>query len=184
MPDNNALPLFEQPISRNVKVVPGNRADSIAHTNGLTDRVYVDDPKLMTEPIMAHELMHQIQRQSGAMPRFGTGGSPEYDYGSVAGLKNLRSISQLGLEQQADLPRNYQEQMQEWSKGRVTPQILQNADQMNDAFARPIRQEASMARPGNTIDTTPAAPGPPPAALTGMIKPLPEIGGQTLYRSK
>lgn len=179
------LPLFEQPIAKTLQVVPGNRSDSVAHTTGWGNKVYVDTPSEMTEPILAHEVMHKIQQQSGAMPRFGTGGNPDYDYGSVAGLQKLKSIGQLGLEQQADLPRNYQEQMQEWSKGRITPQILQHADQMNAAFARPIRQEAAMANPSTTrIDTTPAAPGPPPAALTGMIKPLPEIGGKTLYRSQ
>lgn len=181
-----ALPLFEQPMANTLKVVPGTRTDSVAHTTGFGNKVYVDDPKLMTEPIMAHEVMHKIQQQSGAMSKFGGSGNPDYDYGSVAGLQKLGGIGKLGLEQQADIPRNYQEQMQEWSKQHLTPQILQQADQMNSAFARPIQQEAAMARPGNTIDTTPAAPGPPPAALTGMIKPLPEIGGPTLYspRSK
>jgi len=181
------LPLFEQPIARNLKLARGAEGDSIAHTTGsgviphilgTADKVYVDDPTRMTEPILAHEVMHKIQQQAG---NFKDTGDSSYDYGGLEGLKKMGSISSLNPEQQANIPQDYQAQMAAWSKGRVTPQILQQADQMNAAFARPIQQEAAMARSGDTIDTTPAAPGPPPAALTGMIKPLPEMGGKSLY---
>lgn len=184
------LPVFEQPIARNLQVVRGNMPDSIAHTTasgplqqitGDANRVFVDDPARMTEPIMAHEVMHKIQQQAG---NFKDTGDASYDYGGIRGLQHLSSISKLNPEQQANIPQDYQTQMNAWTNGHITPKVLQQADALNAAYARPIHQLANMAGSGNTIDTTPAAPGPPPAALTGMIKPLPEIGGPTLYRSK
>jgi hypothetical protein len=182
-----ALPLFEQPMAKTLKVVRGDDPDAIAHTTGsgiiprimgTADKVFVDDPSKMSEPILAHEVMHKIQQKAGNFQP----GLDNYDYGGLAGLQKLGSVSSLNPEQQANIPQDYQSQMQHWAKGQITPQILSQADQMNTAFARPIHQLANMAQ--DTIDTTPAAPGPPPATLTGMIKPLPEIGGPTLYRSK
>jgi hypothetical protein len=50
------------------------------------------------------------------------------------------------------------------------------------AYARPIQQLANMANTSkDTINVTPQAPGASPAALTGMIRPLPQIGGPTLF---
>lgn len=181
------LPLFEQDAARNLKVVRGNSQDSIAHTTGSgilprilgsSDKVFVDDPSRMTEPILAHEVMHKIQQHAGNFQP----GVDSYNYGGIQGLKSLGSISKLNDEQQANLPQDYMSQMNAWAKQAVTPKILQQADALNSAFARPIQQEANMAMPG--MNVTPAPPGPPPATLTGMIKPLPEIGGTTLYRSK
>lgn len=180
------LPLFEQPMAQHLKLARGNE-DAIAHTTGsdvlprimgTADKVFVDDPSKMSEPILAHEVMHKIQQKAG---NFRDTGDSSYDYGGLEGLKHLPSISKLNPEQQANIPQDYMTQMNAWAKGRVTPQILQQSDQLNQAFARPVQQLAAMARPGDTIDTTPAAPGSPPAALTGMIKPLPEIGGKSLY---
>lgn len=181
-----ALPLFEQQAAKGLKVVPGSYSDSIAHTTGsgvipklmgTADKVFVDDPSRMSEPILAHEVMHKIQQKAGNFQP----GVDGYNYGGLQGLKALPSISKLNTEQQANIPQDYQSQMNAWTNHQVTPQVLKQADELNSAFARPVRQLAAMAQPGNTIDTTPAAPGPPPAALTGMIKPLPEIGGKSLY---
>ena len=182
------LPLFEQEAAKGLKVVRGNASDSIAHTTGTgvlptimgTDnKIFVDDPSRMSEPILAHEVMHKIQQKAG---NFKDTGDSNYNYGGMAGLKATPSISTLNPEQQANIPQDYMSQMNAWSKGKVTPQILRQADQLNSAYARPMSQLANMA--SDSINTTPAAPGPPPAALTGMIKPLPEIGGNSLYRSK
>lgn len=182
------LPLFEQPTAQALKVVRGNSADSIAHTTGsgviprilgTADKVYVDDPSRMSEPILAHEVMHKIQQRAG---NFNDTGDSSYNYGGVKGLQGLSSISKLNPEQQANLPQDYMTQMNSWAKQAITPKMLQQADTLNSAFARPIQQEANMAMPG--MNVTPAPPGPPPATLTGMIKPLPEMGGTTLYRSK
>jgi hypothetical protein len=185
-----ALPLFEQDAARNLKIARGNETDSIAHTTGSgilptimgdANKVFVDDPSRMSTPILAHEVMHKIQQHAG---NFKETGDSSYDYGGLKGLQGVQSISKLNDEQQANIPQDYMAQMQHWAKQQVTPQMLQQSDQMNAAYSRPMRQLAAMAQPGNTIDTTPAAPGPPPAALTGMIKPLPEIGGASLYSKK
>lgn len=181
------LPLFEQQAAKGLKVVRGNSPDSIAHTTGsgvfptlmgTGDKVFVDDPGRMSEPILAHEVMHKIQQKAGNFEP----GQDNYNYGGIKGLQGLGSISSLNPEQQANIPQDYMSQMQAWTKSAVTPRTLQQADQLNQAYARPMHQLANMA--ADTIDTTPQAPGPPPAALTGMIKPLPEVGGPTLYRSK
>jgi hypothetical protein len=178
------LPLFEQQAAKSLKVVPGTASDSIAHTTGsgviprimgTADKVFVDDPSRMTEPILAHEVMHKIQQKAGNFQP----GVEGYSYGGLQGLKGLPSISSLNAEQQANIPQDYQSQMNAWAKQQVTPQMLKQADQLNAAYARPISQLAHMAQ--DTIDTTPAAPGPPPAALTGTITPLPQIGGKSIY---
>jgi hypothetical protein len=178
------LPLFEQNAAKDLKVVRGHMADSIAHTTGngvlpsilgTGDKVFVDDPTRMSEPIMAHEVMHKIQQKAGNFEP----GQDNYNYGGVKGLRGIKSISTLNPEQQANIPQDYMSQMNAWTKGQITPRVLQQADQLNQAYARPVRQLAGMA--ADQIDTTPTAPGPPPAALTGMIKPLPEIGGKSLY---
>lgn len=182
------LPLFEQPTASTLKVLRGRGGDSIAHTTGSgvipqimgdANKIYVDDPRRMTEPILAHEVMHKIQQKAG---NFTDTGDSSYNYGGLQGLKALGSISKLNDEQQANIPQDYQTQMNVWAKQQITPRILKQADELNAAYARPIHQLANMA--DDQINTTPAAPGPPPAALTGMIKPLPEMGGPTLYRSK
>lgn len=178
------LPLFEQNAAKDLKVVRGYMADSIAHTTGngalpsilgTGDKVYVDDPARMSEPILAHEVMHKIQQKAGNFQPDVKG----YDYGGIKGLGALSSVSKLNVEQQAQLPQDYMSQMNAWTKGQITPRVLAQADQLNQAYARPMHQLAGMA--ADQIDTTPAAPGPPPAALTGIIKPLPEIGGKSLY---
>lgn len=176
--DPNALPAFEQPMARTLTTARGNQVDTVAHTTGFGNKVYVDDPASFTAPVAAHEVFHKIQQHSGAMSHLGGGGG-DYNYGGIRGLQKLPSVSKLGLEQQASIPQDYMNQMAAWDKQPITPTVLNQADQLNSAYARPMRQLAGMA--ADTINTTPAAPGPPPAALTGMIKPLPEIGGKTLY---
>lgn len=182
------LPLFEQPTAATLEKVRGYAPGAIAHTTsssgiarvlGDANKIFVDDPARFTEPIEAHEVMHKIQQKAG---NFGDTGESNYDYGGIKGLKALGSISALNPEQQANIPQDYMSQMNAWTKGQITPKVLAQADQLNQAYARPVRQLAAMA--DDKINTTPAAPGPPPAALTGMIKPLPEMGGPTLYRSK
>jgi hypothetical protein len=178
------LPLFEQQAAKGLKVVRGDSPDSIAHTTGsgvfptlmgTADKVFVDDPSRMTDAILSHEVAHKIQQKAGNFQP----GQDNYNYGGLKGLEGLSSISKLNPEQQANIPQDYMSQMNAWTKQAVTPQILRQSDELNSAYARPMHQLANMAQDG--IDTTPAAPGPPPAALTGMIKPLPEIGGKSLY---
>lgn len=169
------VPAFEQPMARTLNMAPGNE-DAIAHVGQGGNTVYVDDASRMSQPILAHEVMHKLQAKAGNF----SPGEENYDYGGMAGLKKIGgNISKLNPEQQANIPQDYTAQMAHWAKGPITPQVLGQADQMNAAYARPIGQLANMA--DDTINTAPQAPGPPPAALTGMIKPLPQIGGQTLY---
>jgi hypothetical protein len=181
----DALPLFEQNAAKGLKVVRGNSGDSIAHTTGsgviprilgTADKVFVDDPSRMFTPILAHEVMHKIQQRAG---NFTDTGDSSYNYGGVKGLQGLSSVSKLNPEQQANIPQDYMSQMNAWAKQAITPKVLQQADQLNGAYARPMSQLAGMA--SDQINVTPQAPGPPPAALTGIIKPLPEIGGKSLY---
>jgi len=197
------MPLFLQPLAYKNYLAPGANGGNggsgvIAHVTPFnskqdTNTVFVDDTNKFTPGVLAHELTHQAQRQAGgivAQPKFhGALSNQEYgsnfEYGGLEGLKALPSISKLNAEQQANIPQDYMAEMQDWTTRQVTPAMLRGADALNDAYARPMRQLANMANPSTTsIDTTPAAPGPPPAALTGMIKPLPEIGGKTLYRSQ
>jgi hypothetical protein len=182
----DGVPAFERSIARTTSVKQGRETDSIAHTVSGVPTIYVDNPKLFTSAVAAHELMHRVQDKAGSVKA--TGNSPaEYDYGGIKGLESLnqlhKTISSLTQEQQANIPQDYMTQMAGWRKkaaaGTLTKQDLANADRMNAAFARPIQQEAAMA--ADKINTTPAPPGAPPATLTGAITPLPEMGGPTIY---
>jgi hypothetical protein len=133
-----------------------------------------------------------------------------YDYGGLEGLegmlRNGKTLTDLNNEQQAAVLQDYTNAMSKFglaqdpdsvkarnSKNPVDRQVQaaldaanakrnppEKADRLNRAYGPFIRQMAEMARAGDTINTTPATPGPPPAALTGAIKPLPEIGGKTI----
>jgi hypothetical protein len=197
------LPEFEQPIAKQQTLRPGNRPGSIAHVMPFdsktdTNTIFADTPSLLTPKAVAHELVHQIQRQAGGEAKeVDSGGlinqkdpaqwkalyDKTYGYGGTEGLAKVPSIGTLNAEQQANIPLNYMTAMDDMLSKPVTDQTLQSADALNSAYARPMHQLASMARPGNTIDTEPQPPGPPPSVLTGMIKPLPDVGGQTLYKT-
>jgi hypothetical protein len=176
----NNVPLFEQQVAANLSLVAGHKAGDIAHVESSPflgfNKVYVDKPSAMTQPVLNHEVMHQIQRKAGNLKSVGD--DPDYNYGDPAEIK---SIGNLDSEKQAQIVQDYTGRLAAMRAAPITPSTLTEADQLNSAYARPIAQLANMARQGNTIDTTPAAPGPPPAALTGMIKPLPQIGGSTLF---
>lgn len=174
------LPAFERPTAQGLTLAKGNDPTAIAHTHGWGNKVFLDDPSAATQPIVAHEVMHKIQQKSGAITPLSPGSS-QYDYGGLQGLKKIGgNVSQLNTEQQADVPRNYMEQMQHWQKGPITDKVLGQADQLNAAYARPIHQLANMA--DDQINVTPQPPGAPPAAMTGMIKQLPEMGGPSMYK--
>lgn len=189
MPSQNDIPLYLQKIASNTPVTQGNRTDSIAHVTGsgiiprlmgTAGKIFVDDPANMNAPVMAHELTHLAQQKAGSFQP----GLENYNFGGTAGLNRIGgNISKLNAEQQAEIPADYMSLMGSAAKMKnITPDVLQQADAANSAFARPIQQLANMANPSTTtINTTPEPPGPPPAALTGMIKPLSQVGGKTLY---
>lgn len=165
--------------------------------SNLKNTVYVDDPKSMDQGTLNHEVLHAIQEaqnvrswQAGLEGRGNTFIRPSskdsyanYDYGGVAGLLHRlgkgQSLSSLGDEQQAEMLKDYTNKMQEIA-GRKDSSAASEFDQYKQAYGPFIRQMAEMARPGNTLNTTPQPPGPPPASLTGSAKPLPEIGGRTI----
>jgi hypothetical protein len=167
-------------VSPNQKQDPESSAD-----------IYIDRPNHFTQPVLDHELMHVVQANAGSEQRFAESDVPgaavnyaDYGYGGAARLKGLRSVHDLNVEQQGDVVRDYADELQNLRRyakqGRLGPKELQQADEINDAYARPMRQFAAMARTQPGIDVTPAPPGPPPAALTGSIKPLPEWGGPSI----
>jgi hypothetical protein len=180
----------------NDSAVGGASSGSVAHVAPFgakqdTNNIYLDDPDKFTPADLAHELVHQVQRGTGAVKggQVDTSGilaqkdatkqaaqyEKTYGYGGAAGASNLKSISRLNDEQQANMVSDYMKQYSGSAKGGTVGDLA-SIDAINDAYRRPIQQLANMARPGNTIDTTPAAPGPPPAVLTGQAKPLAQIG--------
>lgn len=198
------VPEFERPIANTQTLVNSSAssgaynadAGSVAHVAPFasktdTNKVYIDDPNNFTPPDLAHELVHQIQRQAGSQvkqvntaPILAQKNAVKqkalydatYGYGGAQGAKNLKSISTLNTEQQGNLVSDYMKQytagMQE---GVSDPDAM---DKLNAAYQRPLQQLANMARSGNTIDTIPAAPGPPPSGIagSGLVKPLAQIG--------
>jgi hypothetical protein len=191
-----AMPDFEQPVASTLSLLPSNDPEAVAHVFADDDKhIYVDRPQLLSNPVLAHEVVHQIQNRAGADNTVEPTAS-SYDYGGAAGLAKTPSISTLNDEQQANIPRDYMFNMDMYKQQLANPQAgkikgglripsvtdtLKEADRMNSSYARPLHQLANMAnQSSDTIDTTPQPPGPPPAVLTGMIKPLPEIGGKTI----
>jgi len=177
------VPAFQQNAARGLQLVRGHDPDAIAHTPRWGNKIFVDNPALMTQPILDHEVEHSIQRSAGEFrPTNDVAGAAEYDYGGIQGLEALRArhgtIANLNPEKQANITQDYQTQMNAWSKGPITPKVLAQSDRMNAAYGPFLRQQAAQAAPGMPV--TPSPPGAPPATLTGMIKPLPEMGGKTL----
>lgn len=174
-----SIPEFEQPIAHQQVLQKGNDMSDIASVDTTKPGVItVDRPNYFTPQVAAHELVHAIQNQTGGGTQVNINASSNrtaaYDYGGTEGLaahfKSGKTVADLNMEQQASIPQNY---MDEYRKA-VKAGDAKAVDKLNAVYQPAIQQLRNMANPSRTqISTTPAAPGPPPSALTGLATALP-----------
>jgi hypothetical protein len=203
------VPDFEKPVASTLTLAPGNEPDAFAHvSNSDPNHVFVDDPSRTDQPVIDHEVYHQLQNRAAADNYVSADKDGNvYNYGSIDGLDKMmkagKTTGDLNDEQQAQVLQDYTAKMQ-YFRNSVTPQseidkmkaaknplagyydqrnksILKQADKMNQVYGPAIHQLSLMANQSkDTIDTSVKAPGPPPAELTGAIKPVSEVGGKSV----
>jgi hypothetical protein len=187
--DPEDVPEFERPAAANVQLNPGNEPSSIAHVdpNNPNPNLSVDTPNRYSASVQAHELTHNIQNAAGSSNPVNTQQAPKtqadidavYGYGGTDGLEKVMQsggISKLNDEQQASIPQTYMKEYVKAEKAGDAKAI----DRLNQVYGPAIQQLKNMANPSKTtINTTPAAPGPPPAALTGLAKPVPGMASRS-----
>ena len=171
------VPEFERVIAGKQRLVPGNLNGAAAHVQDDT-HIAIDNPAQVNGGVLAHELIHQIQGKDGNMVNTQAAMSSKSAWDSIYGLSDLaqhHNINSLSNEQQAEIPRQYMEQYATAAKAGDAAK----ADALNKLYARPVQQLRSMATSG--MPTTPEPPGAPPAALTGMMVPLPGMDSASTH---
>lgn len=184
------LPAFLRPTAEQEQIVraPSNGV-ALAEVNAdEPNTIKVREPQQFTEPIEAHEMTHafemsrnpaftgplKAEMQSGKLPQ-------GYDYGGEGGLMRARlagkTIANYGLEQRADMVRNFQEK----TKSAIAAGDAAALDRANAAygeFVREVAAEPDKNDPMTSIDTRVAPPGLPPATESGLLFPDKLIGGE------
>ena len=131
-----------------------------------------------------HEYEHAYEQKFTSPLKRLMSGEPSQDFGGVAGLAALRqkakTIADMNVEQRAEMTgESYAAQKQAVNlakQGKITPQQVQAFDQWKQTSHPFIQQLKNMGDAG--IDTHPAAPGLPPAAVSGIVAPDPLLGGE------
>ena len=181
--DTSDVPEFERPAAAQESLTSGKEPGAIAETNSdKPGQIEVDRPDMYTSAVQSHELTHVLQNSAGAdnyvqsdPSKFKTQADVNkvYGYGGTEGLSKIMSspkgISSLNNEQQASIPQNY---MKEYIKAEKAGDA-KAIDNLNAAYEPAIRQLRNMANTSkDTINTTPDAPGAPPASATGVAVPV------------
>lgn len=161
-PNSNA---YVNPFSRTVHV---QNADAFNAGTGTPQHEY--------EHVYEQSLTSPMQRLMS--------GEPNQDFGGLSGLaamrKKAQTIANMNVEQRAEMVgQSYAAQKQAVNlakQGRITPQQVQAFDQWQQASHPLIQQLKNMG--DAAIDVHPAAPGLPPASVSGIIAPDPLLGGE------
>lgn len=186
------VPAFLRPAAATAHIVdkpPDNRSIALVSSDDPTE-IDVHEPSQFHSPQLIHEMTHvfQFSRNPEMVNQMRdalrTGKLPAtYTYGGTDGLIAARqagkTIADFGPEQQAEMVKNY---------AVLTKQAIQSGnaaelDRIKQAYGPFIRQLAAL--PGKTDsltqmtqrDLTPAAPGLPPAAESGILAPDDLLGG-------
>ena len=197
------VPDFLKPTAANAKVEvqPPNGIDVARVSPAAPNTVVVNQPSQFTQGDLDHEMTHsydlsrnpaviaqeakvQAQQKAAGMYTPIPGRLPKaYDYGGANGLiaaqQNGKTIANFGPEQRAQMVKDYAEETQAAMRSGNTAAL----DKLNQAYGPFLRQEASMPGKNDSMmtmtqrDLTPPAPSLPPSSETGIMEPLPEIGG-------
>jgi hypothetical protein len=167
----SSLPEYQRPLAATQHLTYTGDAGSAGHVVD-DNTIGVDNRQQFVPSVAAHELQHQIQNRAGGQTpvnmqaAMASKAAWNAIYG-LTGLNKATNISSLNDEQQAEIPRTYMEQYAQAVKAKDPKAV----DRLNAQYARPVAQVQAQA--ANGINTTPAPPGAPPAALTGIAVPLP-----------
>lgn len=197
------VPNFLKPTAANMKIVvqPPNGVDVAKVSPANPNVVVVNQPNQFTQGDLNHETEHgydlsrnpaevarlaqvQQQQQQAGMYTPVAGQLPAaYDYGGADGLlaaqQQRKTIDSFGPEQRAQMVKNYTDQAQQAIASKDMPTL----DKLNKAYGPYITQLVNLPGKNDSMttmsqqDLTPPAPGLPPSAETGIMEPLPAIGG-------
>lgn len=184
----DAVPDFLKPTARTATttIVPNdpNYAAEVSIVAPHTIKYFGADQ--VTQPTTTHEVTHIFDnsRSVGTLAddlfsRLKGKTTDSYDYGGMDGLleaqKAHKTIADFGPEQRAEMVKDWQQMSQHAIKTGDSKLL----DQVNEAYGPLIRQFAALPARGDSsgINTTPADPGLPPAAQTGILAPDKLLGG-------
>jgi hypothetical protein len=192
----NKMPSFLRPTAATSKIVAAP-LDDIAVAEVDSDnpkKILVRDPKNFTLPVETHEETHvfQFSRNPAIVNQWKDnlrkGNLTEsYDYGGMDGLlqaqREHRSITSFGLEQQADIVKDFQQ---------LTDKAIANKDfalldKVNAAYGPYVRQLANLPAKNESMttmtrrDLTPPPPGLPPATETGILAENKLLGSREMF---
>jgi hypothetical protein len=167
-------------------------SNTVASTRG--NVVGVSRPDLMAPRVLAHEASHVFQnsRVEQAPENY-----DEYDYGGskglAAGRKSGKIINNFSAEQQASIVEDWYslheaiQRLYTKQHGHLTPEQAKYFEQQRDIYQPYISQFAGMnpsddGTPHDASKEVPKAPVPgvPPAAISGIAYPSPQMGGQAM----
>ena len=187
------LPAFLRDSAEDTKIVAAPRDHrNIADVEvNAPSTIQVREPQLFTNPVYTHESTHvyQFSRNPGVQQdvgqRYNAGKLPVgYDYGGADGLlkaqQERKTIADFGPEQQARMVEDYQRLTKEAIAAKDTKQL----DKVTQAYHPFILQLSRLPGKADSMtkmtkaDLTPAAPGPPPSAISGVMYPDKLLGGE------
>ena len=188
------VPDFLKPTAATSKVViqPPNGLDVARVTSTDPTTVQVNQRDQFGQPQLNHEETHVfefsrnpavVQQMEGDLA---SGKLPKtYTYGGADGLLQAqmqhKTIADFGPEQHAEMVRNYASESTEAIIKGDTAKL----DKLNRAYKPFLNQLANLPGKNDSMttmtqkDLTPADPGLPPSAVTGIMEPLKVMGGKT-----
>ncbi len=187
-----AVPAFLQPTAANSQVVvkpPDNRSIALVSSKE-PNVVQVHEPSQFGQPQLDHEETHvfdlsrnpavvsQMENDlaSGKLPKTYTYGGPD---GLLQAQREGKTIADFGPEQRAEMMSDYAD----GTKQAIARGDAKTLDKLNAAYGRYVHEEASLPGKNDSMttmtqqDLTPAAPGLPPAEVSGILEPNPLLGG-------
>jgi hypothetical protein len=186
------VPNFLRPTAAQmtVQIQPPNGIDVARVTSTNPNVIQVNQPDQFGQPQLNHEVEHGyefsrnpafVQQMEGDLA---SGKSPRgYDYGGADGLlaaqAQHKTIADFGPEQRAQFPSDYTR----LANQAIAAGDMKTLDKLNKAYGPLITQLVNLPSKNDSMttmsqqDLTPAAPGLPPSAITGIMEPLAAIGG-------
>lgn len=189
------IPAFEQGKTGPIHVVhdpheePGDVSDMSRYDARQfpgSNTVHVNDPSQWNGGTPQHEYTHVYEdKVRGLRNRLFEGGNrDDQDYGGTPGIEQHnregKTIANFNPEQRAeavgDAWASQKKVVADAKAGKLRPGEVEAFDRVKSAFHPTLQQ---MKNEGDeTIDTHPAAPGLPPASVSGIIAPDPLLGGE------
>jgi hypothetical protein len=182
------IPAFEQQAVGNIhQQVDRDSGDgTAAHVNPGSSTVHVTDPSQYNGGTPQHEYTHVYEgkKQPILKTLFAGGNGADQDYGGTPGLEKHnaqgKTIAQFNPEQRAEVVGDswaaQKKAVADAKAGKLKPGEVEGFDRAKAAQHPTLQQMKNEGDEG--IDTHPAAPGLPPASVSGIVAPDPLLGGE------